>query len=456
MKDIDLILKKQKDFFNSNATKDLSFRINALNKLKKIIIKYEKPLLEALYKDLGKSEFEGYSTEVGIVLSEITHTLKYINKWAKPKKVPTQLTNFKSRSYIYPEPYGNILIMSPWNYPFQLSIAPLIGAISGGNTAIIKPSRFSKYTTSLMCEMLNDNFPQEFIYVIDGHETSSQEILERKFDYIFYTGSIPIGKIVMAKAAESLTPITLELGGKSPCIVDKEGDIDLFAKRIIWGKFLNAGQTCVAPDYVYVHKDVKDNLINRMIKYIDEFYGKNTSTNKEYPKIINEKQFNRLIKLLEKNKVIYGGNYNIEKLHIDPTIMDEVTWEDPVMDDEIFGPILPIMTYNNLDKVIEEIKEKPRPLALYVFSSNKSITDKIIGSISFGGGCINDTIMHLSSPYMPFGGVGYSGMGGYHGKYSFDTFTHYKSILNKSIKFDLPIRYAPFEGKLSLVKKFLK
>jgi aldehyde dehydrogenase (NAD+) len=456
MMDIDLILKSQKDFFNSNATKDLSFRINALNKLKKIIIEYEEPLLEALYKDLGKSEFEGYSTEVGIVLSEITHTLKHINKWAKPKKVPTQLTNFKSRSYIYPEPYGNILIMSPWNYPFQLSIAPLIGAISGGNTAIIKPSRFSEHTTSLMCEMLNDNFPQEFIYVIDGHETSSQEILERKFDYIFYTGSIPIGKIVMTKAAESLTPITLELGGKSPCIVDKEGDIDLFAKRIIWGKFLNAGQTCVAPDYVYVHKDVKDNLISRMIKYIDEFYGKNTSTNKEYPKIINEKQFNRLIKLLEKNKVIYGGNYNIEKLHIDPTIMDEVTWEDPVMDDEIFGPILPIMTYDNLDKVIEEIKERPRPLALYVFSSNKSMVDKIIGSISFGGGCINDTIMHLSSPYMPFGGVGYSGMGGYHGKYSFDTFTHYKSILNKSIKFDLPIRYAPFEGKLSLVKKFLK
>lgn len=453
---IDLIVNKQKAFFNLNSTKDIYFRIEQLDKLKNIILEYEDLIIDSLYKDLGKSPFESYSTEIGMVLSEISHAQKNIKNWSKVKKVKTPLTNFKAKSYIYPEPYGNVLIISPWNYPLQLTLAPLLGAIAAGNTALIKPSSSSLHTSNTIEKMINENFPEEFIHVINMDSKSADYLLDKKFDYIFYTGSVSVGKLIMEKASKHLTPITLELGGKSPCIVDKEGNIDIFAKRIVWGKFLNAGQTCVAPDYVYVHKDIKDKLIENIVKYIEYFYGKNIKDNDEYPRIINKKQFNRLISLIDENKLIYGGDSDLESLYISPTIMDNITWDDPVMEDEIFGPILPLLEYESIVQVIEEIKKRPRPLALYVFSTNPKVVTKVINSLSFGGGCINDTVMHLANPHMPFGGIGNSGMGAYHGEYSFHTFTHYKSILDKSLSPDVDTRYPPYKGKLKWVKKFMK
>lgn len=453
---IDLIVNKQKAFFNLNSTKDIYFRIEQLDKLKNIILEYEDLIIDSLYKDLGKSPFESYSTEIGMVLSEISHAQKNIKNWSKVKKVKTPLTNFKAKSYIYPEPYGNVLIISPWNYPLQLTLAPLLGAIAAGNTALIKPSSSSLHTSNTIEKMINENFPEEFIHVINMDSKSADYLLDKKFDYIFYTGSVSVGKLIMGKASKHLTPITLELGGKSPCIVDKEGDIDIFAKRIVWGKFLNAGQTCVAPDYVYVHKDIKDKLIENIVKYIEYFYGKNIKDNDEYPRIINKKQFNRLISLIDENKLIYGGDSDLESLYISPTIMDNITWDDPVMEDEIFGPILPLLEYESIVQVIEEIKKRPRPLALYVFSTNPKVVTKVINSLSFGGGCINDTVMHLANPHLPFGGIGDSGMGAYHGEYSFHTFTHYKSILDKSLSPDVDTRYPPYKGKLKWVKKFMK
>lgn len=448
------ILKKQKDFFRSGKTKDIQFRIENLNNLKKSIEKNEQYIMEALKKDLGKSTFESYSTELGIVLSEISFISKHLKKWAKPKKVKTPITNFKSNSYIYPEPYGNTLILSPWNYPFQLSIVPLIGSIAAGNTAILKPSSTSYYTSKIVEEIINKNFDTGYIHVITGER--GKKLLNENFDYIFYTGSVPVGKIVMEKASKYLTPVTLELGGKSPCIVDNKANLNLSAKRIVWGKFLNSGQTCVAPDYILVHKSVKSEMINNIIYYIKTFYGENPLYSEEYTKIINERQFNRLIKLLDNNKIIYGGNSIKDSLYISPTLMDNVNWDDPIMGEEIFGPILPILEYEELDEVIDIVNSHPKPLALYFFSNDKEDIKKIVDGISFGGGCINDTIMHLSSPYLPFGGVGTSGMGSYHGKKSFDTFTHYKSILKKSNIIDPNFRYPPYGNKLSIVKKFLK
>ncbi|NMB07974.1 MAG: aldehyde dehydrogenase [Tissierellia bacterium] len=456
MEYIKLILNKQRAFFNLNSTKDISFRKEQLKKLNKVIVDHEKDIINALNKDLGKSEFESYSTEIGMVLSEISYALKHIDNWTKVEKVKTPMTNFKSKSYIYPEPYGNVLIISPWNYPFQLTLLPLVGAVAAGNTAIIKPSSSSIHTSKIMEKIINENFPEEFIHVLDVESKESRKVLDEKFDYIFYTGSPSVGKMVMKKAAENLTPITLELGGKSPCIVDKEGDLELFAKRITWGKLLNSGQTCVAPDYLYVHKDIKEEFIKYLIKYIEEFYGKDMENNEDYVRIINEKHFNRLNNLIDRDKVIYGGNSDLEKLYIEPTIMDNVNWNDKVMAEEIFGPIFPILEYDSIVEVIEEIKKRPRPLALYIFSTNEKIIDKVINNISFGGGCINDTIMHLTNPNMPFGGIGNSGMGSYHGKYSFDTFTHYKSISNKSLSPDIEMRYPPYKGNLKWVKRFMK
>ena len=434
---IKLILDKQRDFFNLNSTKDINFRKKQLEKLKEIINENEKDIMVALKEDLGKSEFESYSTEIGMVLSEISYALENIHNWAKVEKIKTPITNFKSKSYIYPEPYGNVLIMSPWNYPFQLTLFPLVGAIAAGNTAIIKPASSSIHTSKIMEKIINENFPEEFIHVLNAESKESRKVLDEKFDYIFYTGSPAVGKMVMQKAAENLTPITLELGGKSPCIIDKEGDLELFAN-------------------LYVHKDVKEEFIEYLIKYIEEFYGKNIEDNKDYVRIINEKHFNRLIDLMEEDKIIYGGDSNLEKLYISPTIMDNINWNDKVMEDEIFGPIIPILEYDSIVEVIEEIKKRPKPLALYIFSTNEKIIDKVINSISFGGGCINDTIMHLTNSNMPFGGVGNSGMGHYHGKYSFDTFTHYKSISDKSLSPDIETRYPPYKGNLRWVKRFMK
>lgn len=456
MEYIKLILDKQRDFFNLNSTKDINFRVRQLEKLREIINEYEKDIMEALNQDLGKSKFEAYSTEIGMVLSEISYVLENIKNWTKVEKVKTPIANFKSKSYIYPEPYGNVLIVSPWNYPFQLTFLPLVGVIAAGNTAIIKTSSSSIHTSRIMAKIINENFPEEFIHVLDAESEDSRKVLDEKFDYIFYTGSPNIGKLVMIKASENLTPITLELGGKSPCIVDKEGDIELFAKRIIWGKLLNSGQTCVAPDYLYVQKDIKEEFIEYLIKYIKEFYGENIEDNGDYVRIINERHFTRLIELMDKDKIVYGGDSNLEKLYIAPTIMDNINWNDKVMEDEIFGPIIPILEYDSIVEVIEEIKRRPRPLALYVFSTNEKIVAKVINSISFGSGCINDTIMHLTNPNMPFGGVGNSGMGHYHGKYSFDTFTHYKSISDKSLSPDIEMRYPPYKRGLKWVKRIMK
>ncbi|MCF6462194.1 aldehyde dehydrogenase [Clostridium sp. Cult1] len=452
MNDIDSILESQKDFFKSNKTKELEYRLKNLIKLKEIIEKNEKTILKGLKDDLGKSEFEAYSTEIGFVLNEIDFVIKRLKKWVKPKKVKDSIVTFKSTNYIYPEPYGNTLIISPWNYPFQLSIAPLVGSLAAGNTAIIKPSSTSEHTSKILENLINNNFPSSYIYVVIGEK--GKFLLDKKFDYIFYTGSIPIGKMVMEKAAKHLTPVTLELGGKSPCIVDDEGDMELFAKRIVWGKFLNAGQTCVAPDYILVQKNVKEQLIQNIIKYIEKFYGVNIQDNNEYGRIINEKHFNRLVKLLSGGRIIYGGKYNKDRLYISPTLIDDIYWDDPIMKEEIFGPIFPILEYSSLDEAIGTINSHSKPLALYFFSSNDEKIEKIINNTSYGGGCINDTIMHLSNPHLPFGGIGNSGMGSYHGKSSFDVFTHYKSVLKRSNAFDPNFRYPPFRDKLKVIRRF--
>ena len=451
---IESILEKQKEFFDSNTTKDVQFRIENLNKMKEIIEANEKNIMEALNKDLGKSEFEAYSTEVGITLSEMNYVINNLKKWAKPKKVKTPITDFKSTSYICPEPYGETLIISPWNYPFQLTFAPLVGSIAAGNTVIVKPSSTSQFTTEIIEKIINENFDPRYIHVISGE--NSRSLIDRNFDYVFYTGSPSIGRTIMEKASKNLTPVTLELGGKSPCIVDSAGDIKLFAKRIVWGKFLNAGQTCVAPDYLLVHKGVKNELISHMITYIKEFYTENPIDCPDFGRIINTKQFDRLVSLMKNENILYGGNYNRESLYISPTLIDDVDWNSPIMKDEIFGPLFPIMEYQSLDEVIKTINSHPKPLALYFFSANKANQDKIVSCTSFGGGCINDTIMHLTSPHLPFGGVGMSGIGSYHGKKSFDTFTHYKSILKRSNIIDINFRYPPYKDKLNLVKKLLK
>lgn len=435
---------------------ELVKRKEKLQDLKRVIKKYEDEILEALKKDLNKSFFEGYETEVGIVLEEINYTLKHLNKWVKAKRVKTPIFHFPATSYIYQEAYGKVLIMSPWNYPFQLTIAPLVGAIAAGNRVVVKPSEYSNNTASIIEKILNEVFSQDEVKVVRGGRAVNQDLLKQKYDYIFFTGSPTVGKIVMEAAAKHLTPVTLELGGKSPCIVDNSAKVKLAAKRIVWGKFLNAGQTCVAPDYLLVHQDIKDELVKEMIDYIKEFYGNSPIDNPDYPKIINKKHFERINRLIENEDIITGGNYNEQTMKIAPTILDKINWQSLVMQEEIFGPVLPIMEFDNLNQVIEMIGAQPKSLALYFFTTSKENEKKILSNISFGGGCINDTIIHLSNSNLPFGGVGNSGMGQYHGKASFDTFSHPKSIIKKSNLIDIYLRYPPFKNHLKLLKKFLK
>ncbi|ACA43267.1 aldehyde dehydrogenase [Clostridium botulinum] len=456
MENIRNILEKQKSFFDKGYTKDINFRIEALKKLKHNIKINENNIFKALKIDLNKSEFETFITEVGIVYDEINGAIKNIKKWSKPKKVKTPITNFLASSYIYNEPYGVALIMSPWNYPFQLIMAPLVGAISAGNCVLLKPSELAIETEKIIVKIIKDTFSDEYIGVITGGIEESTALLKEKFDYIFYTGGINVGKIVMRAAAEHLTPITLELGGKSPCIVDKDANIDLAARRIAWGKFLNAGQTCVAPDYLVVHRNIKEKLISSIGNYIVEFFGENTFESEDYPRIINERHFKRLEGYLKEGKIVSGGNTDINNLYIEPTIIEGINFENRIMEEEIFGPIFPVIEFEDIDKVIDIVKNNPKPLALYYFSENKEKQEFIIKNISFGGGCINDTIMHLSTSTLPFGGVGSSGIGGYHGRASFDTFSHKKSILKKSNLIDIKIRYAPFKGKINLAKRLFK
>jgi aldehyde dehydrogenase (NAD+) len=450
------IIEKQRKFFNTGRSKNIQYRKGSLLKLKASVEDHEEEIIKALYDDLGKSAFEAYETEIGLVYEEIRFMLKNIDRFSKPKKVRTTLANFPSKNFIYREPYGVVLIMSPWNYPFQLTMIPLIGAIAAGNCSVIKPSNYSPNTSAIIYKIIEEAFEEEHVTVALGGREANKDLLESKFDYIFFTGGKVVGRVVMEKAAVNLTPVTLELGGKSPCIVEKTANINLAARRIVWGKFLNCGQTCVAPDYILVEESIKEELISQMIKYIVALYGENPIESKDYSKIINKKHYDRLKSLVEGEDLCYGGDFDDEKNKIGPCLLSNATWETKAMQEEIFGPILPIIGYNNLSEVKDQIISRPKPLALYLFTTDKRIERYIIKHISFGGGCINDTIMHLASSSLPFGGVGESGMGNYHGKYSLRTFSHEKSIVKKSNIIDVPLRYAPYCDNLWLIKKFLK
>ncbi|WMJ22152.1 aldehyde dehydrogenase [Paludicola sp. MB14-C6] len=452
---IDTIVQKQREFFNSNATKSVSFRKTQLQKLEHTIKSNEQAIYDALKEDLNKSEYETYLTEVSMVLSEIHTALKHIDRWVKPNKKPTSLANFPAKSYTIHEPYGVALILSPWNYPFQLALAPVVGAIAAGNCVVLKCSKNSEHTSEIIAKMISENFDSKFIYCVNTRE-SYDEILAQKYDYIFFTGSERVGKIVMRAASNHVTPISLELGGKSPCFVDNSADIDLAAKRIIWGKLLNSGQTCVAPDYVLVDAKVKDQLIAKMQEQITIMY-QNPLMNQDYPKIISKDHFERLTGLIQREEHKLGGASDEALNKIAPAIFTKATFDSEIMKEEIFGPILPIISYTNLDEVITTVKGRAKPLACYIFAQEKAYSDKIVHEVSFGGGCINDTVMHLVNHNLPFGGVGSSGMGGYHGKYSFDTFSHEKSVLKNKTIFDVPLRYAPYQMKnLPTIKKIMK
>lgn len=450
------LLSSQKEYFKAGDTRDLDFRINKLKLLKKTIQKYENEILYALNKDLGKPHFEGYATEVGFILDSIEYFVKNLKKWAKDKKEKAPIHQGISKSFIKSEPYGQVLIIGPFNYPFQLLIEPMIGALAAGNTVILKPSENALHIEKIIVKLIEETFSNDYVAVVTGDRQITSELIKSKFDYIFFTGSVGVGKIVMEEAAKNLTPVTLELGGKSPVIVHKDANIEIAAKRIAWGKFINTGQTCVAPDYIYVHSDIEEELKRALKKVINQFYSNDPKNSIDYGRIINERNFNRLIDLINKDKTYIGGEYDIKELYISPTILENVSWEDKVMEDEIFGPILPIMKYESLGEIIQVINTRAKPLALYLFSENKSTQEKVLNEISFGGGCINDTISHLISPKVPFGGVGNSGMGLYHGKYSFDTFSHKKSILKKSTKFDINLIYPPYKNKINILKKVLK
>ncbi len=449
------LLDSQRAFFSSGQTKKVSFRVEKLKTLRKAIVENEERISDALKKDLNKSAYESYMTEIGLILNEIRHVIKNIKSWVKPVKVKTPLIHLLSTSYVYPEPYGITLIISPWNFPFQLALAPLIGSIAAGNCAVLKPSRYSPNTTAIIAEIIAKHFEKKYISVVKGDEETSKALLAERFDYIFFTGSVNVAKLLMEAAAKHLTPLTLELGGKSPCIVDREVNIDLAAKRIVSGKFINAGQTCIAPDYLMVHKAVKGELLDHIQKYIIQFYRPQPQSSPDYPRIINDRHFERLTRFLSNGDILFGGKTDRESLYISPTLLDNITWQDPVMQEEIFGPFLPVMDYENLSEVVSAVNAHPKPLALYFFSNNKKHQKQILEEISFGGGCINDTLLHFSNPYLPFGGVENSGMGSYHGKAGFDTFSHRKSILKNHRPFDLPLRYPPY-GKLNLLKKFLR
>ena len=455
---IDELVQKQREYYNRGETIDVNFRIRALKALYSAVKKYEDEICEALHEDLGKSRFESYMCEIGTALEEIRYLIKHMKKFTKPKRVPTPLSQFPSRCYKQPVPYGNTLIMSPWNYPFLLTVEPLADALGGGNTAVLKPSAYSPKTSMVIEKIITEIFPVEYVAVVTGGRAENSALLLSKFDFVFFTGSQSVGKEVLRHTAEHLTPAVLELGGKSPCIVEESADIKLSAKRIVFGKYLNCGQTCVAPDYILCHRSVKDELIKEIVFQIKEQFGENPIDNPDYGKIINEKHFERLTGLIDYDKVVAGGNCEREKLKIAPTVMDGVTYDDAVMGEEIFGPILPIITYDEFYAVTEEIRKKDKPLALYIFSSNKEHIRYVVRNLSYGGGCVNDVVVHVASSYMGFGGVGESGMGSYHGKDGFDTFTHYKSVMDKKTWLDIPLRYQPYKGKRKekMLRFFLK
>ncbi|KMP99649.1 aldehyde dehydrogenase [Bacillus cereus] len=453
---ISSIVSRQKEYFLKGHTRSIETRKNNLKKLYEGIQHFEEEIFQALKLDLNKSVHESFTTEVGYVLKEISFQLKHMSSWSKPKRVRTALTHFGSKGKVVPEPYGVTLIIAPWNYPFQLAIAPLVGALAAGNTIVLKPSELTPSVSKVLKRMLDELFPEELVAVVEGGVEESTSLLREPFDYIFFTGSVGVGKVVMEAAAKQLTPLTLELGGKSPCIVHKDAKIEVTARRIVWGKFLNAGQTCVAPDYMYVHSSVKEKLVEALRHEIIEQYSKEPLQNENYVRIVSERHFERLCRFLQDGQVVIGGNYKKDTLHIEPTVLADITWQDAVMEDEIFGPILPIIEYDNIEEVIGTIQQHPKPLALYVFSEDKEVQKKVTSNISYGGGCINDVVYHLATPYLPFGGVGSSGLGGYHGEESFRTFSHYKSILAQSTAFDMKIRYSSTKSALKFIRKLLK
>ena len=455
-KSLKSIIDKQINYFSSKKTIDIVSRIKSLKKLLKEIKASENEIELALYKDLGKSKGESYLTEINFVYSEINIALKNIKKWTKRKAVKSSLINFPSSDYIVPEPYGLTLHISPWNYPFQLSIAPLIGAVAAGNTVVLKPSEYSKNTSLLLEKILSNVFDPGHVVVVNGGVDISTKLLEFKWDYIFFTGSIGVGKIIAKAAANNLTPTTLELGGKNPCIVDETASIEISAKRIVWGKFTNCGQTCIAPDFIVVNKKIKNKFIDALKKQIVKIYGNNVVDNDEYGRIISDKHMNYLVSLLEKENIIHGGKFNFDDKFFEPTLVEINNLESKVMEDEIFGPILPIIEYDDFKEVHDIIKKYSHPLALYIFTKKKEFGRKFLESYPFGGGAINDTVMHIANDRLPFGGVGQSGMGKYHGESTFNTFSHFKPYLNKPLWIDPPLRYPPFKNKINFLKKILK
>ncbi len=456
---VSVILTKQRDFFATGTTREVQFRIQQLRLLAEAIEQYEHQILQALQADLNKPVFEVYATEILMVQQEISYALKHIKSWAKPQKVSTGLMQFRAVNYIYTEPPGVVLIIGTWNYPLQLTLAPLVSAIAAGNCAIVKPSEIAPHTSQVIAKIFGEQFHPGFISVVEGGIETNQALLAEKFDRIFFTGSANVGRIVLEAAAKHLTPVTLELGGKSPCLVDLECDLNLAAQRIVWGKFLNAGQTCVAPDYLMVPKTIKAELIGHIKNTLREFYGTDPQLSPDYARIINDRNFGRLVELLDKSRteaeIVIGGEINAAQRYIAPTVIDRVSPHSKIMTDEIFGPILPILEYEDLDEAIAFIQSRPKPLALYFFSTNRDHQARVIKEIPFGGGCINDTISHIIHPALPFGGIGESGMGSYHGKAGFDTFSHRKSITHKSTFPDIPLRYPPYKNVVNLLKWFI-
>ncbi len=449
------LVNKQRRFFNSNETKDINFRIKQLKKLKLLLQENEQRMEEAIYADFSKSAFDNYSTEIALLYLEINDAVKKIKKWALRKRVPTDLVNLPGRSYILPEPLGVSLIIGAWNYPYQLSFAPAIAAIAAGNTVILKPSELPANTSRLMAEIVNQNFEPEFFRVVEGGVVETQQLLEQRFDKIFFTGSVPVGRIVYQAAAKHLTPVTLELGGKSPAFILDDKNLNMYVKRLVWAKFVNAGQTCIAPDYILVKRSLKDKFIQQLIAEIkkEQF----SIGNQNYVQIINEKNMKRLIGYINQDKVVFGGNYDMQTRVIEPTVMDEVSFDDAVMQEEIFGPILPVIPFDSLDEMIAEVKRREKPLSCYVFTRDKKLRNKIMHEVSFGGGCVTDAIMHISNNKLPFGGVGESGIGSYHGEFGFRTFSHYKSILDKPTWFEAGLKYFPHSAaKFNLMKKMLR
>ncbi|MEM9482185.1 MAG: aldehyde dehydrogenase [Cyanobacteria bacterium P01_F01_bin.116] len=447
-------LEQQRQFFASGQTKSIDFRLAQLAKLKQAIIDRQADIVAAAKADLGRPEFEAYF-EIA-TLSEINLAIKKLKTWMKPKRVKSTLENFPSSAWIQPDPLGVVLIIGPWNYPFQLMVSPLVGAIAAGNCAILKPSEHAPNTSSVVANLIADTFAPSYIKVFEGDASISQQLLAEKFDHIFFTGGTAIGRIIMAAAAQHLTPVTLELGGKSPCIIDADINLDHAAKRIAWGKFINAGQTCIAPDYLLIDRTIKEAFLAKLTAAMREFFGDDPSQSPDLSRIINQRHFERLTGLLDSGTALVGGDSDASSRYIAPTVLDNITWESPVMQDEIFGPILPVLTYDQLDEAIAQVNARPKPLALYFFSRDAAKQQQVLTNTSSGGVCLNDTVLHIGVPGLPFGGVGQSGMGSYHGKASFDTFSHYKSVLRKAFWFDLDWRYAPYKAsKLAQIKKLV-